>query len=85
MKKCVDGLNDVERYSMKNAISFRSSGKLKKAKNSIQKIPNSRKVVLQKLKTPPKTITQLSDKVTKFWQVLNICREKWEMNDMSVL
>ena len=68
MKMCVNGLKDVKQYSMKNAISFRISGKLKKAKNSIQKIPNSRKVVLQKLKTPPKTITQLSDKVTKFLQ-----------------
>ena len=66
MKMCVNGLNDVKRYSMKNAIRFRNSGKLKKAKNSIQKNPNSRKAVFQKLKTPPKTITQISDKVAKF-------------------
>ena len=66
MKMCVNGLNDVKRYSMKNAIRFRISGKLKKAKNSIQKNPNSREAVLQKLKTPPKTITQSSDKVAKF-------------------
>ena len=67
MKMCVDGLNDVKRYSMKNAISFRISGKLKK-KSSIQKNPKSRKAVLQKLKTPPKTIAQSSYKVAKFWQ-----------------
>ena len=68
MKMCVNGLNDVQRYSMKNAIGFRISGKMKKAKSSIQKNPNSRKAVLQKLKTPPKTIAQSSDKVAKFWQ-----------------
>ena len=54
MIMCVNGLKDVKQYSMKNAISFRISGKLKKAKNSIQKIPNSRKAVLQKIKRPPK-------------------------------
>ena len=37
-------------------------------KNSFQKNPNSRKAVLQKLKTPPKTIAQSSDKVATFWQ-----------------
>ena len=68
MKMCVNGLSDVMRYNMKNAISFRISGKLKKAKNSIQKNPNSSKAVLQKLKTPPKTITQSSDKIAEFWQ-----------------
>ena len=41
MKMCVNGLNDVKRYSMKNAISFRIPGKLKK--KSIQKNANSRK------------------------------------------
>ena len=32
MKMCVNGLNDVNRYSMKNAIRFRIGGKLKKAR-----------------------------------------------------
>ena len=32
MKMCVNGLNDVKGYSMKNAISFRIPGKLKKEK-----------------------------------------------------
>ena len=64
---CVNGLKDVKRYSMKNAISFRISGKMEK-KNSFQKNPNSRKAVLQKLKTPPKTIAQSSDKVANVWQ-----------------
>ena len=49
MKMSVNGLNDVKRYSMKNAISFKISGKFKKAKTSIQKNPNSRKFC------PPKT------------------------------
>ena len=43
MKMCANGLKDVKQYSMKNAISFRISGKLKKAKNSTQENPNSRK------------------------------------------
>ena len=87
MKMCVNGLKDVKRYSMKNAISFRISGKLKKAKSSIHKNSNSRKAVLQKLKTPPKTITQSSDKIAKLSsdKVLNKSREKWEKNDMSIL
>ena len=41
MKMCVNGLNDNNRYSMKNAISFRIFGKLKKAKNAIQENRNS--------------------------------------------
>ena len=49
MKMCVNGLKDVKQYSLKNAISFRISGKLIKAKFSIQKNPNSRKFC------PPKT------------------------------
>ena len=69
MKMCVNGLNDVKRYSMKKAIRFRICGKLKKAKkNSIQNYPNYRKAVPQKLKTPPKTIAQSFDNVAKSWQ-----------------
>ena len=49
MKMCVNSLKDVKRYSMKFDSSFRISGKLKKAKISIQKNPNSRKFC------PPKT------------------------------
>ena len=62
MKMCVNGLNDVKRYSMKIAISFRISGKLKKEKKSLVSS------VLQNLKTPPKTIAQSYDKVANFWQ-----------------
>ena len=69
MKMCVNGLKDVKRYSMKNAISFRISGKLKKAENSIQTIRILVSSVLQKLKTPPKTIAQSSDKFANFWQI----------------
>ena len=69
MKMCVNGLNDVNRYSMQNAIRFRICGKLKKArKNSIQNHPNSRKAVLQKLKTPPKSKAHSFDNVAKIWQ-----------------
>ena len=68
MKMCVNGLKDVKRYSMKKAISFRISGKLKKQKVRFKKIRTLVSSVLQKLKTPPKTIAQSSEKVANFWQ-----------------